>query len=87
MIIFAIKISENNLRLNDYNETITTEHRALVAVTVIEVVVVVNAITWRFLVNTLRDLDQLRLRLEALGVSGHLVLAGSQQSEVVTILN
>jgi len=32
MIIFAIKISENNhnKRLNDYNETIMTERRALV---------------------------------------------------------
>ena len=47
----------------------------------------VNYSTWCLLVNTVRNLDQLWLRLVALGVSGHLVLAGSQESEVVTILN
>jgi len=33
------------------------------------------------------DLDQLGLRLVALCVDGHLVLAGGQQTEVIAILN
>ncbi len=28
-IIFAIKISKNNCNLNDYNQSILSEHRAL----------------------------------------------------------